>query len=110
MKNQPLNTCILGLGERSTQFYISTLHRLYHEKLGGFHTFPFVLYQIDFNTINPFLPNQFDKLIPEMKNILQMILDVNASQYLIPNITLHETLDKINHQIDMVHPVQLTRD
>lgn len=110
MKNQSLNTCILGLGERSTQFYISTLHRLYHEKLGNFHTFPFVLYQVDFNTINPFLPNQFDKLIPELTTILHTISNFNASKYLIPNITLHETLDKIDHQLDMVHPVQLTID
>ena len=108
MKKKAYRTCILGLGERSTQYYVSTLHKKYHDTLGDYHTFPFLLYQIDFNVINPFLPDQFDTLVPELTNIIKTISDFKASQYLIPNITLHETLDKINHQLHIVHPVQLT--
>ncbi|WP_033958877.1 aspartate/glutamate racemase family protein [Psychroserpens jangbogonensis] len=108
MAKQSKQTCILGLGERSTQYYVNTLHNKFHEKLGDFHTFPFLMYQIDFNLINPFLPNQFDKLIPELTNTLNEISKFEVEQYLIPNITLHETLDKIAHNLNIVHPIQLT--
>jgi aspartate racemase len=107
MKNQKHSTIIIGLGERSTQYYISVLHKKYHEKHGNYHTFPFLMYQIDFNTINSFLPNQFERLIPEMTKILNSISKFDASQCLIPNITLHETVDKIDHQLNIVHPLQI---
>ena len=108
MAKQSKQTCILGLGERSTQYYVNTLHNKFHEKLGDFHTFPFLMYQIDFNRINPFLPNRFDNLIPELTNTLNEISKFEAEHYLIPNITLHETLDKIAHNLNIVHPIQLT--
>ncbi|WP_435412572.1 aspartate/glutamate racemase family protein [Psychroserpens mesophilus] len=107
MKNLPFHTCILGLGERSTTYYLTILHKKYYEKLGEYHTFPFLMYQIDFDAINRFLPNQFDKLIPELTSILDTISKFNAKQYLIPNITLHETLDQIDHHLHFAHPVQL---
>jgi len=107
MKKQIQSTLILGLGERSTQYYTSVLHKKYHEKHGNYHTFPFLMYQIDFNTINSFLPNQFEILVPETTKILNSISKFNASQYLIPNITLHETIDKIDHQLNIVHPIQI---
>ncbi|MCB0383644.1 MAG: aspartate/glutamate racemase family protein [Psychroserpens sp.] len=108
MAKQLNRLCVLGIGERSTSYYISALHSKYHEQLGDFHTFPFLMYQIDFNRINPFLPNKFDQLIPEMTTVLKSISNFKASQYLIPNITLHETLDKIDHHLNIIHPVHLT--
>ncbi|WP_299229448.1 aspartate/glutamate racemase family protein [uncultured Psychroserpens sp.] len=100
--------CVLGLGSRSTQFYIEALHERYHNCFGNYHTFPFILYQIDFNRINIHLPNQFDQLIPELTDCLNSISRLPTQRYLIPNITLHETLDKIDHDLSIIHPIELT--
>jgi len=101
-------TCILGLGTRSTAFYVEQLHTRYHQLLGDYHTFPFVMYQVDFNRFNPYLPDQFEVLVPELTQCLESIAQLPSSQYLFPNITLHETLDRIDHKLHIIHPLELT--
>ena len=92
---------ILGLGSRSTLFYIKELHKKIHLLLGDYHTFPCLVYNIDFNTINPYLPNQFDKLVPKLKEYLDQLFKLKITVCIIPNITLHETYDfgNLNHNI-----------
>lgn len=99
---------ILGLGVKSTQYYIEELHKKYHERYQEYATCPHYVYQTDFNEINPFLPNQFDTLIPNLKTILSNLSQLPTQQVLVPNITLHETLDQIETDLKFIHPVKLT--
>ncbi len=48
---------IIGLGSKSTTYYIEMLNQLYNKKHGEFNTCPFTMININFNEINPFLPN-----------------------------------------------------
>ena len=50
---------IIGLGSKSTTYYIELLNLFYNKKHGGFNTCPFTMVNINFNEINPFLPNDF---------------------------------------------------
>ena len=52
---------ILGLGSRSTIFYMEQLNKIHQAVHGGYSTCPFMLINSDFNGINPFLPNSFKK-------------------------------------------------
>lgn len=99
---------VLGLGAVSTAFYLKEIHRKYQEKNHQFSTCPLLVYQIDFQEINPFLPNQFEVLIPKLKEILKEITTLGITKLLVSNITLHETLDQIEIPLEICHPVDLT--
>ena len=64
---------IIGLGHFSTQYYQSELHRRYNKIQSGYATFSFLLYQVDFNLINPYLPSQFDILVPTIQKMIDNI-------------------------------------
>ena len=98
---------ILGLGARSTEFYIHKLNQIYHTCKGDYHTFPYLLYSIDFNDINPYLPNNFEELIPRLKSIFVNLRKLPLNYLMVPNITLHETLDKLQTGIFLIHPIKL---
>jgi len=98
---------ILGLGSRSTLFYIEELNKKVHSVLGDYHTFPCIVYNVDFNTINPYLPNQFDKLVPKLKEHLDSLFKLKITVCIIPNITLHETYDIGHLNFNILHPIQL---
>lgn len=99
---------LLGLGARSTEFYIHQLNKKYHEIKGDYHTFPFILYNIDFEDINPHLPNNFEKLLPCLKKHFKELKKLSIKRLLIPNITLHEALQKFDHGIELIHPIDLS--
>ncbi len=103
---------ILGLGSRSTLYYLNSLNQYYNELNGGYSTCPFLLLNADFNTINPFLPNQFQEIIPPLTKHIEQLLNLGAQKILIPNITLHEALDKID-KFDkniFIHPLHLLKN
>lgn len=102
---------ILGLGNRSTLYYLNSLNQYYNELNGGYSTCPYLLLNVDFNTINPFLPNQFQNIIPPLTKYIEQLLKLGSQKILIPNITLHEALDKI-YGIDkslFIHPLHLLK-
>lgn len=102
---------VLGLGNRSTLFYIQQLNQAFQNRHGGFSTFPFVLLNTNFNDINPYLPDQFHKLNPAIKHYLAIISNYPIEALLIPNITLHESVDQVwadYSTINLLHPVHLT--
>lgn len=99
---------VLGLGAVSTAFYLKEIHKKYQERKQGFSTCPFLMYQIDFQEINPFLPTQFDVIIPKIENYLKEIAALGITKLLVPNITLHETLDQIEIPVEICHPIDLT--
>lgn len=99
---------VLGLGSASTQYYLNAIHEKFRKNKDDFSTCPLILYQIDFQEINPYLPNQFSILIPKLDQYFSKILDLGISNLLIPNITLHETLDQMELPFQIYHPVDLT--
>lgn len=101
---------ILGLGNRSTLFYIDELNKKFNAHFKGYSTCPFILYNIDFEKVNPYLPNQFNKLKPLLSLYVNNIKKLGVNFLLVPNITLHETIDKIDTSLDIAHPVLLTID
>ena len=101
---------LLGLGSQSTLFYLETLNAKYNALHGEYHTFPCILFNVDFNTLNPFLPQQFDTLIPALKAHLEACFILPIRSVLIPNITLHETYDRGLLQFPIIHPLKLLVD
>lgn len=108
MKIDRTSKGILGLGATSTTYCLKEIHSKYQKKNNVYSTFPCLLYQVDFQELNPYLPNQFDMLIPTLKTYLEQISDLGVTHLLIPNITLHETLDQIKTPLEICHAVNLT--
>lgn len=104
MKNR---LSILGLGSQSTTFYISELNRLYQEKKGGFSTCPFVLLNTNFDEINSLLPDVSDKLKAIVQKYIHQLESYETEAILIPNITLHQTIDSLKISPKIIHPIQL---
>ncbi|GAA4233185.1 aspartate/glutamate racemase family protein [Postechiella marina] len=101
---------ILGLGSRTTSFYLSELNELYNKKHGNYSTCPLLLLNANFNTINSLLPKPSKALNKVTQNYLTTIGKLGAKHILVPNITLHETIDGLEGNIGILHPVLLTID
>lgn len=101
---------ILGLGNYSTLFYLQHLNELYQWKHGGYSTCPFKMVNADFNRINPYLPFQFDILEPVVLEYIKQLEGLNVKAILVPNITLHSTLDRLNIETPLFHPLQLAAE
>lgn len=99
---------VLGLGSRSTLYYLHALNKAYHAEEQGYSTCPLILYNINFNEINPYLPNQFQNLLPKLSIYLQQIENFPISHLLLPNITIHEAIDKLETTLKIIHPLHLT--
>ncbi|WP_299100415.1 hypothetical protein [uncultured Winogradskyella sp.] len=99
---------VLGLGSRSTLYYLSELNRLYNEAKGDYSTCPFILLNADFNAINSLLPYTSNELDKAVEQYTTEIENLNAEHLLIPNITLHETIDRLNISKNVLHPISLS--
>ncbi|TCI92788.1 aspartate/glutamate racemase family protein [Tenacibaculum sp. M341] len=105
---------MLGLGSRSTLFYLEKLNQLYNELHGGYSTCPLKLLNANFNDINPLLPNVSPELIKNVEKYVKELISLNIDALLIPNITLHETIDIVFQKefinVPVIHPVKITAD
>ena len=100
---------LLGLGSHSTLFYLDQLNFYYNQKKGGYSTCPLKMLNADFNDLNPYLPNQFDKLLKPTKAYLEKLSTMEVDRIIVPNITLHETIDQLNFTaVNLIHPVNET--
>lgn len=102
---------ILGLGSHTTTYYIHEINRLFQKMDGGYSTMPFKMLNANFNDINPLLPNQFDALIPIVKMYLEKLDTLAVDNILVPNITLHQTIDQIalpnSIKCKLIHPIDI---
>jgi aspartate racemase len=89
---------VLGLGKESTNYYLDRIHQKFNELKGGFSTCPLLLYQIDFQEINPFLPNQFIHLKPKLEAYFKQISDLGINFKYIWN-TIKESLPEFKTQL-----------
>jgi aspartate racemase len=107
---QPKKLGVLGLASRSTLFYLEQLNQQYHAKYGGFSTCPLTLINTNFNDINVLLPNYSNALGMAVKQYLDQLEGVD--NIIIPNITLHDAVDRLNaksqHNYPIIHPVRET--
>ncbi|RPD99088.1 hypothetical protein EGM88_04360 [Aureibaculum marinum] len=102
------NLAVFGLGSRSTLYYIKELNRLFNNQKKGYSTCPFILLNADFNTINSLLPNPSEKLDTITHHYIKEIEKLDIEQILVPNITLHETIDRLIIHKKIIHPIHLT--
>ncbi|KAA5827930.1 aspartate/glutamate racemase family protein [Algibacter amylolyticus] len=99
---------VLGLGSQTTTFYISELNRLYNDKYGGYSTCPLIMWNANFDAINSLLPNISEELNSLTQGCINEIEKLDISHILVPNITLHESIDQIEVRKTILHPVYLT--
>ncbi|MGB5436916.1 MAG: aspartate/glutamate racemase family protein [Maribacter sp.] len=98
---------ILGLGSQTTAFYLKEINRVFNEKKGGYSTCPFVLLNTNFDAINQLLPNVSKELDAVVQAYISEIENTEVQHLLIPNITLHETIDRLKFNKSILHPVQI---
>ncbi|MEZ4804211.1 MAG: hypothetical protein R2852_01630 [Bacteroidia bacterium] len=102
---------LLGLGARSTEYYFNKLNKLYNLKNGGYSTFPMLLLNTNFNELNNLLPKPNDDLLIALRRFLQEFEKFEIDKVILPNITLHESLDiLIDNQethLKFIHPIEL---
>jgi aspartate racemase len=114
MENEKKPLGLLSLGSRSVQFYKEQIHALYNEKKSLNSHLSLRNITSDFNTINSHLPNQFEYLEPLLQKNIDVAVKEKVSLLIIPNITLHETLDRLAEKsnnltsIKIAHPLEAT--
>lgn len=98
--NKARKVALLQLGERTTEFY--------RQQLISQHVDVKVeVITADFELMNHYLPDHFDRLAPMLEGLL--LGCTGADAIVIPNITLHETIDfycqaKVR-TLPIIHPV-----
>lgn len=103
-----------GVSYPSTTLYYETLNKLYHQRFGGFHSCPMILYNIDYHDIKSKYPGGWDVIPGMFKEELENLLNLNPSCLVIANNTLHKAFDLIKDQLDLkipvIHIIDLTVD
>jgi aspartate racemase len=114
MENEKTSLGLLSLGSRSVQFYNEQIHTLYNEEKSLNRHLILRNITSDFSTINSHLPNQFEHLEPLLQKNLDAAAKEKVNVLIIPNITLHETLDRLTEKsnnltsIKIAHPLETT--
>ena len=107
-----LNIGLLGFGEDSTAFYLDRIKSEWIKKFGTENECPIVVHPVDFEEVNALLPYQFDQLEPIIKKHLIDLNQLEVDRIVVPNITLHLTIDRLNLASEIenkiVHPFQET--
>lgn len=97
----------MGLGSQSTLFYIKELNTRYNQLHGGYSTCPFKLLNTNFHEINSLLPIASTRLDELISSYVAQLIALGVDRILIPNITLHQTIDRLQLDGSVLHPIQL---
>jgi len=104
---------ILGLGASATSHYIKRLDIKLQRKGKTFDDQNIEIVYTDFAKINQFLPDNDAELSRALLPYLNQLMSQNIGHLLIPNITLHEHLDRMikenpQYNFSISHPLELT--
>ena len=94
---------LLGLGEISTMFYVNELEKVLDSKNKSLK-----VYKTNFDEINNLLPNPSEKLKEIVSKNINSLLNLDVNTLLIPNITLHQTIDSLKLDVNVIHPLKET--
>ncbi len=97
---------LLQLGSLASEFYIDELKN--KSQIRSNSSIPLKIQATDFDQINNLLPTPSEELEVIMKNYIDDLSNRDVSVIIIPNITLHETVDKLSIEPLIIHPVHLT--
>ena len=98
------------LGKQASQFYMETLNALWTNPTAC----PVATVDVDFERINANLPDKYAALKPLLGCMLEDLEDSGATIYLVPNITLHAALDRLDMPEEtrarIAHPIEAGLD
>lgn len=92
MNNNTKHIGLPLLGKQASQFYLETLNALWTNPTAC----PVATVDVDFERINANLPDKYAALKPLLGCMLEDLVDSGATIYLVPNITLHAALDRLD--------------
>lgn len=109
MTKKRINIGFLKLGEFTSDFYLKQIERL---SIESNKSYKITELEVDFEKWNEQLPYGFEELEPKLKKILTQLNTPNLDCIVIPNVTLHFTLDRLDlHQElrkKIIHPIKET--
>ena len=102
-----------GTSWPSTIEYYTELNQLINKKLGGHHSCPLILYNIDYHEIKSRYADGWAEIPQLLKTEIENILKLNPDGLIICNNTLHKAFDLIKSemhiQIPVFHIIDLTK-
>lgn len=101
---------MIGLGDRSTRFYLQQINKRFNLEKGNFSTCPLWINNVDFNTVNPYLPDE-KQIIKEHINIwITEMRKIEIDRLIIPNITINKFITKDYENVVITNPIKETID
>jgi aspartate racemase len=94
-----------GTSWPSTIAYYTELNQLVNKELGGHHSCPMILYNIDYHDIKSHYADGWDEIPRLLKTELDNILRLNPDGLMICNNTLHKAFDLIKNDMHIAVPV-----
>jgi len=102
-----------GTSWPSTIEYYTKLNQLVQDKMGGHHSCPMILYNIDYHEIKSRYAGGWKEIPLLLKAEIESILKLNPDGLMICNNTLHKAFDLIKDdmqiEIPVFHVIELTR-
>lgn len=62
---------------------------------------------LDFNRVNPYLPDQFESLNGPLMEAFDELRQSGATRVLVPNITIHQALDRLEIGLPLIHALDM---
>jgi len=101
-----------GLSYPTTVPYYLRLNQLYQAHMGGHHSCPIILYNIDYHNIRSSYKNEWEKIPDMLEQEIEALLQLNPSCYMLCNNTLHKAYNQIESRvktdIPFLHLIDLT--
>lgn len=94
-----------GTSWPSTIEYYTELNQLINKQLGGHHSCPMILYNIDYHEIKSRYTNGWDEIPGLLKFEIENILRLHPEGLIICNNTLHKAFDLIRNELQISIPV-----
>ena len=98
---------MLGLASGSNRYYLDRWHTLFAEKYGSEKECLIEVIETEFPEINQHLPNQFEYLVPILNRYFSMLEKKRITHLLLPNFTIHQTIDHLDSNMYVAHPLKL---